>query len=62
MDRGDGRLLRVTSPHFCAGVEAGTRWPRSARAAPIIKYFKGWSESAIRAYCKRKGWKVEIVS
>jgi hypothetical protein len=48
-------LLRINSQYFVAGVVVG------GRAAPIIKYMSAWSEEQIRAYCQRKGWKVEEV-
>jgi len=58
VDRTEHRLplLQITTSYFCAGVEV------SGRAAPIIRYLKGRSEKEITEYCKRKGWKVEIVS
>ena len=46
-------FLRITAPHFVAGVSVGVL------AAPIIGYMRGWSEEKIREYCKRKGWQVE---
>lgn len=50
-------LLRVEAPHFVAGII-----PRDL-AAPILKWMveRQWSEEKIRAYCARKGWKVETV-
>lgn len=48
-------LIRVTSNYFCVGVVVGKI------AAPIIKYMKNWSKERIIAYCKKRGWKYEIV-
>lgn len=48
-------LVRITSPYFVAGVVVGFR------AAPIVAYMKAWNLPRIAAYCKRKGWKWEIV-
>ncbi len=51
-------LLRITAPHFCAGLETDSV---CRRAAPILKYMVGWTQSQVRRYCRRKGWKIEIV-
>jgi hypothetical protein len=47
-------MLRITAPHFCAGIGEGM-------CAPIIKYMRGWTVRQIREYCQRKGWKVEVL-
>jgi hypothetical protein len=31
-------------------------------AADIVRYMRGWSRYRVRDYCKRKGWKVSVVS
>ena len=51
-----GRLIRIEAPHFVAGVEV------EIRAAPIVRYMASWSLKRIRAYCRRKGWKVIVLS
>ena len=48
-----GRLLRIVSPYFVAGVIVGED------AAPIIAYMARWPEAQIVAYCRRKRWTVE---
>ena len=48
-------LVRITAPHFCAGVVV------RERAAPIVKYMTGWSADRIRAYCHNKRWRCEVV-
>jgi hypothetical protein len=48
-------LVRITAPHFCAGVELGRR------AAPIVRYMRTWPLQRIADYCRRKGWRVEIL-
>jgi len=63
-----GTLIRITAPHFVAGIvtycEDGRydydlkRVPIH-RTAPIVKYMKGWTISRIKHYCKKRGWKVE---
>lgn len=47
------RGLSITAPHFCAG------WWEDGLVAPIIAYMRPWTEARIRAYCARKGWKVQ---
>ncbi len=47
-------LVCVDAPHFCAGAiaEGGV----VVRAAPIIKWCRGWKLDALAAYCRKKGW------
>lgn len=45
-------MIRITAPHFCAGIADG-------RAAPILKYMKGWTVRRIREYCVQRGWSFE---
>jgi len=47
------KMLRITAPHFVAGIEP--HW----RAAPILRYMLAWSSKGIRGYCAKKGWTVE---
>lgn len=47
------QLLRITAPHFVAGVVVG--W----RAADILAYMAHWTPERIYAYCRKHGWKVE---
>lgn len=49
-------LLRISAPHFCAGVEIG------GRVAPIVSYMHGWSLQRIEAYCVKKRWQVEVLA
>lgn len=54
-------LLRITAPHFCAGIvldDAG----HVIRAAPILAWIRGRKIDAITAYAKRKGWLIEQIS
>lgn len=44
--------LRITAPHFVAGIADG-------RAAPIVQYMKDWSPRQIKEYCDSKGWFLE---
>ena len=48
-------LLRITAPHFVAGIVVGQR------AAPIIAYMRRWDRDKIVAYCSKKAWAVEEV-
>ena len=50
-------LVRVVAPHFVAGFETdGT----VRRAAPIIKYLVGKTDSEARDYIKSKRWTASI--
>jgi len=53
-------LMQITAPHFCAGLE--TRSSVVMRAAPIIKYMKGWTTGKVREYCQEKSWKLALLS
>lgn len=48
-------MVRITAPHFCAGVVRG------GQVAPIISYMKGWTLQQIQDYCRRRSWKVEVM-
>lgn len=58
-------LVRVTAPHFCAGlvVDTGdvpTVAARVTEAAPILRWtFRGTWADAICAF-RKKGWAVEM--
>lgn len=47
--------VRITAPHFCAGVVVGER------AAPIVQYMREWTLERIQSYCQRKGWLCEVL-
>lgn len=51
-------LLRITAPHFCAGIDVGP----DGRCAPILHYMRRWPVARIRSYCASKGWRCELVS
>lgn len=51
-------MIRITAPHFCAGVVLG-RAELVVRGAPILGYMIGWSRAHVIGYAARKGWKVE---
>lgn len=48
-------MLRITAPHFCAGLII------KERAAPIIRYMLCWNENRVRFYCSQKNWAVEEI-
>ena len=48
-------LIRITAPHFVAGIDTD----RDV-AAPIIAYMRHWSLKRIYAYCRAKGWVVQV--
>lgn len=45
-------LLRITAPHFVAGIEIG------GRCAPILRWMKlrRWNRRQIEGYCFHRGW------
>lgn len=49
-------LIRITAPHFCAGIDTQRKL-----AAPIIRYMREWPLARIQAYCKKKGWAVQVL-
>jgi hypothetical protein len=48
-------LVRITAPHFCAGL-VFDRAGYVTEAAPILKYMIGWHISVVERYVGRKGW------
>jgi len=48
-------LVRITAPHFCAGVVIG------GEVAPILRYMRGWPLQRVLEYCRRKGWRVQVI-
>lgn len=52
-------LVRVTAPHYCAGLEVES--DRVVRAAPILKWAVGRDWSGVRAYFRGKRFRVEVV-
>jgi len=66
-------LIRITAPHFCAGLTLGGLEVEPqmrcegdasiiAETAPILSYMRGWQIERVRAYCKRRGWRIEVLS
>lgn len=49
-------IWQITSPYFCAGLEVVDG--SVARAAPIIEYMVGWTDTRVRSYCRWKRWTV----
>lgn len=52
-------LVRITAPHFVAGVVAVDG--RVVRAAPILRYMSGWDGARLAEYARRKGWTWEVL-
>lgn len=48
-------LLRITAPHFVAGIV------KQGAVAPIIRYMEGWTLAKIKAYCRSRGWTLEVL-
>ena len=56
-------LIRIDAPHFCAGAVCfHASHTVSSRTAPILKWTRGKSVRGVIAYCRRKGWKVEVLA
>ena len=53
-------LVQITSSYFCAGIILEDEV--CIRAAPIVKYMKGWDKVKIRNYCKYKNWIAKIIN
>lgn len=47
-------IWTVDAPHFNAGLVE--RNYAVVRAAPIIKYMRGWPITRVASYCRKKGW------
>lgn len=52
-------LLRITAPHFVAGVIFKDKRP--VEAAPIIKYMERMTAAQIKSYLQYKNWKWEWI-
>ena len=52
-------MIRITAPHFCAGVWLSWRGGEVTEAPPILSYMMGWSQNEVEEYCKKKGWEFE---
>lgn len=53
-------LVSIEAPHFCVGIVA--RDGKVIEAAPIVRYMKGWTGREVADYCRKKGWRWEVVS
>ena len=54
-------LIRIAAPYFVAGIILvpdlfGVF--SVVKAAPILRYMKGWSYSRVFAYCNQKNWEI----
>lgn len=52
-------FARIVAPHFVAGIELMDDCVYNA--APIVSYMIGWDRDRVRAYCRLKGWKIDII-
>jgi len=59
---GNVELVRITAPHFVAGLVWCSKTDRVTEAAPILKYMHGWSRERVSTYCTRKGWAARMVT
>lgn len=61
-------MIRIKAPFFIAGLtikgEIGQIMLQEAivvRAAPIVHYMIGWTESQVEAYCLNRNWTIEKI-
>ena len=54
------RLIRITAPHYCAGVELGPDG-RVIQTAPILSWARGKRGAQLENYCIRKGYAYEFL-
>jgi hypothetical protein len=54
-------LVRVTAPHFVAGVVIDAETAAVIAAAPILGYTLGWSARRLRKWVDFKRWEAERV-
>lgn len=52
-------LVRITAPHFCAGIALSHQSAVPHHCAPILNYMRSWSPELIKKYCLQKNWKYE---
>lgn len=52
--------LRITAPHFCAGLALDVNL-RVCEAAPILRWAMGKHVDELARYCLRKRWTVETL-
>lgn len=53
------KLIRIEAPYFVAGLVYNEETKKARRWAPILSYMSNWSLDDIRAYCKKRDWKLE---
>jgi hypothetical protein len=51
--------MRISAPHFVAGLVFDPDNIRVIRAAPILRYMLGWTVARVRSYCLTRNWKIE---
>lgn len=53
------KSIQITGPSFCAGLDF--RLGIVERAAPILRYMKGWSIVRVYIFCAERGWKIRTI-
>ena len=51
------KVISIYAPSFTAGVVCED--DKVKRAAPIIKYMRGWTLEQVKEYVARRGWQCE---
>lgn len=50
-----GKMIIILAPSFTSAVIIDNG--KVSKAAPIVKYMKGWTWDTVILYCEEKGWK-----
>lgn len=52
-------LAQISAPDFVAGLVLVD--DKVTKAAPILRFMRGWSRDAVRSHCQFKAWDVRVV-
>ena len=55
----DETLVRITAPHFTAGIVV--KADVVIVVPPILKYMRSWSSNRVRSYVRDRGWTATVV-
>jgi hypothetical protein len=57
-------MLQIKAGHPPKGMTAGVvfnEWSVCIKAAPVVKYMKGWTLAHVIKYCHNRGWTYEVI-
>jgi hypothetical protein len=52
-------LAQVSAPHFVAGIVLCD--DKVTKAAPILRFMRGWSRDRVRSHCHENNWDIRVV-